>query len=317
MGEPLQNLTPVMDAVRGMLDTKLFRLSHHQVTVSTVGVIQAIKKMTAEFPSINLALSLHAPNQTLRSQIVPSAKAFPLEKLLAACYDHTRGNKKSLFVEYVLLKEVNDRPEHAHELGQLLQGQAVIVNLIPYNPTDVAMDFDTPEDADVDAFYDIMVNEYKLLTTIRVHHGREIGGACGQLALSKPGDGSKGAPAVNDIEDLVGGSGKRWGKNGLARGGGAAGHKVVRATKASSGTPRKSEEEKTSMPVGTKVVGSKTREVANNQEEETGLVKTRMPEVISCSRATWLLSVAGATIALVVAMVALRIGITVWFIQER
>eukprot|EP00624_Nannochloropsis_granulata_P003506 evm.model.NODE_2782_length_4542_cov_19.882650.1 len=141
-----------------------------------IGVAPIRNKMSAEFPHLNLALSLHAPTQALRQQIVPSAKAFPIEKLLAACYEHIRVSKKPLFVEYVLLKNVNDRPEHAHELGVLLAGQTVIVNLIPYNPTDVAREFDTPEDNDVDNFYEILVNEYKLLTTIRVHHGREIGG---------------------------------------------------------------------------------------------------------------------------------------------
>ncbi|EWM27564.1 radical sam domain-containing protein [Nannochloropsis gaditana] len=239
MGEPLQNYDAVMDAVRGMTDVKRFRLSHHQVTISTVGIVHAIKRMTADFPQLNLALSLHAPSQALRQQIVPSAKAFPIEKLLAVCLEHTRVSKKPLFVEYVLLKGVNDRPEHARELGQLLVGASVIVNLIPYNPTDVAMDFETPEDDDVDTFYTVLAHDYKLLTTVRVHHGREIGGACGQLALTQPGKGEsagpKGAPAVNDIEDLMDGGGRRgakkgerpWGKN--RGGGGAAGRKVARA----------------------------------------------------------------------------------------
>jgi hypothetical protein len=330
MGEPLQNYEAVMDSVRGMTDVKRFRLSHHQVTISTVGVVHAIKKMSAEFPHLNLALSLHAPTQALRQQIVPSAKAFPIEKLLAACYEHTRVSKKPLFVEYVLLKNVNDRPQHAHELGALLAGQQVIINLIPYNPTDVAMEFDTPEDNDVDAFYEILVNEYKLLTTIRVHHGREIGGACGQLALTKPGGGGggvagpKGAPALNDIEDLMdagrGGSRgrgeKAWGKG--SGGGGAVGRKVVRAT-----TNKEVKKEVGVMNEGEagEVVETgrrKEAEVVNGHDDnERALSRKRMPDAVSCGRATWLLSLAGASVALVAGLVMLRVGITVWVVKEE
>jgi len=343
MGEPLNNYDAVMDSVRGMTDVKRFRLSHHQVTISTVGVVHAIKKMSIDFPHLNLALSLHAPTQALRQQIVPSAKAFPIEKLLAACYEHTRVSKKNLFVEYVLLKNVNDRPEHAHELGSLLAGQAVIINLIPYNPTDVAMDFDTPEDNDVDTFYEILVNEYKLLTTIRVHHGREIGGACGQLALTKPGAegggvaGPKGAPALNDIEDLMdagrGGSRgrgeKAWGKG--SGGGGAVGRKVVRATKEEVGTTAGAGKGGCGVEGGKKAVGvneGEAGEVLDVKRKEAGAVdarddderalsRKRMPEAVSCGRATWLLSLAGASVALVAGLVMLRVGITVWVVKEE
>jgi len=332
MGEPLQNYNAVMDSVRGMTDVKRFRLSHHQVTISTVGVVHAIKKMSAEFPHLNLALSLHAPTQALRQQIVPSAKAFPIEKLLAACYEHTRVSKKPLFVEYVLLKNVNDRPEHAHELGALLAGQTVIVNLIPYNPTDVAHEFDTPEDNDVDNFYEILVNEYKLLTTIRVHHGREIGGACGQLALTNPGKGNgvagpKGAPALNDIEDLMdagrGGSRgrgeKAWGKG--SGGGGAVGRKLVRATKedVKKGTGIVNEVEAIGV-VGKsmrKEVEKEGKAVNGHVDDENALSRKHMPREVSCGRATWLLSLAGASVAMAAGLVMLRVGITVWVVREE
>lgn len=327
MGEPLQNYDAVMDAVRGMTDVKRFRLSHHQVTISTVGIVHAIKRMTADFPQLNLALSLHAPSQALRQQIVPSAKAFPIEKLLAVCLEHTRVSKKPLFVEYVLLKGVNDRPEHARELGQLLVGASVIVNLIPYNPTDVAMDFETPEDDDVDAFYTVLAHDYKLLTTVRVHHGREIGGACGQLALTQPGKGEsagpKGAPAVNDIEDLMDGGGRRgakkgerpWGKN--RGGGGAAGRKVARAALGGDKLPH----EKGAIGGVPSQVGkgqdSRDREGKAEDQDGRGVSRRGMPAHVSCGRATWILSLAGACVAMAAGLVLLRVGLTVWVVQER
>jgi adenine C2-methylase RlmN of 23S rRNA A2503 and tRNA A37 len=104
MGEPLQNYPAVMGAVRGMVDVRRFGLSHDHVTISTVGVVPKIRQMTLDYPNLNLALSLHAPTQELRLQIVPSAKAFPLEKLMAACFDHCTASKKALFVEYVLVR---------------------------------------------------------------------------------------------------------------------------------------------------------------------------------------------------------------------
>lgn len=109
--------------------------------------------------------------------------------------------------------------EHAHQLGQLLQGQNVIVNLIPYNPTDVGMDYETPTDEDVTAFHQTLVLQYKLHSTVRRHHGRDINGACGQLALNRPGEGGGGGAAPADIEDLMTGGG---GANRKAAGGGGA-----------------------------------------------------------------------------------------------
>lgn len=111
---------------------------------------------------------------------------------------------------------MNDQVEHAHQLGELLKQQNVIVNLIPYNPTAVGKDYGTPDDDDITAFHQILCAVYKLHSTVRRHHGRDINGACGQLALNRPGGeagssstggGGGAAPAVNDIEDLLGGGG--------------------------------------------------------------------------------------------------------------
>jgi adenine C2-methylase RlmN of 23S rRNA A2503 and tRNA A37 len=106
MGEPLQNTPAVFGAVRAMVDVRRFGLSHDHVTISTVGIVPQIRQMTQDHPHLNLALSLHAPTQELRLQIVPSAKAFPLDKLMAACWDHCAQSKKALFVEYVLVRRV-------------------------------------------------------------------------------------------------------------------------------------------------------------------------------------------------------------------
>lgn len=131
---------------------------------------------------------------------------------------------------------MNDQVEHAHQLGQLLTGQNVIVNLIPYNPTDVGMDYETPDDDDVTAFHQTLVLEYKLHSTVRRHHGRDVNAACGQLALNRPGEAQGGggaAPAVNDIEDLL--SGRRGGGDGGGGGGAVGANGVVRRMNAGSG----------------------------------------------------------------------------------
>lgn len=123
MGEPLSNFDNVCSAVTFMTDPSYFSLSPKRVTVSTVGVIPGIRKMGSLLPAVSLALSLHAPTQELREQIVPSAKAFKLDKLMEAIdqYIAVTGNK--IFVEYVLLHGVNDGPEQARQLGELLASE--------------------------------------------------------------------------------------------------------------------------------------------------------------------------------------------------
>ena len=134
---------------------------------------------------MKLALSLHAPNQDLREKIVPSARAYPMDRLMAALDDYLTKTGNKVMVEYVLLDGVNTSTKEAHELGQLLQGKAVNVNLIPYNPTDVGVQFEAPHPDTTADFVHIVSEEYGLFTTVRVEHGQDVAAACGQLSVAK------------------------------------------------------------------------------------------------------------------------------------
>ena len=196
MGEPLNNWDNVKSAVEFCIDNRTLGLSPRHVTVSTVGVVHNMKRLTRELPTVNLALSLHAPDQETRLKIVPAAKAHKFDKLIAALdyhLHHCKASSKKLFlrattvmIEYILIKNVNDRPEHAHALGKLLgpRRSNILLNLIPYNPTDVAEDFIPPSPADIENFFDIVTaDEYGVFCRIRQEMGQDIDGACGQLAL--------------------------------------------------------------------------------------------------------------------------------------
>jgi len=167
-------------------------------------------------PYVQLALSLHAPTQELRAQIVPAARSFKLPKLMAALDHYMAACGQRAMIEYVLLAGVNDQPEHAHQLGQLLQERNVMVNLIPYNSTDVGIPYKAPSKSVQEEFVRIL-KQYNLLTTVRQEMGQDIAGACGQLAIktvSASGSscssdcGAGGSPevpvtgGVGDIEDI-------------------------------------------------------------------------------------------------------------------
>ncbi|KAJ3076049.1 sorting nexin [Quaeritorhiza haematococci] len=137
MGEPLDNYANVVEAIGAMTDVKRFGMAASRVCVSTVGVVPRMKGLLRDVPGIRLALSLHAPNQALRARIVPTAKAWPIDRLMEAVSAYVQKGKQIL-VEYILIENVNDTEEQAHQLGKLLQpfGKKVLVNLIPYNPID-------------------------------------------------------------------------------------------------------------------------------------------------------------------------------------
>ncbi|KUF89713.1 putative RING finger protein P32A8.03c [Phytophthora nicotianae] len=195
MGEPLNNYDAVLAAIRAM--TKVFGLAPKYITLSTVGVIHRIRQLSRDAPLVRLALSLHAPTQEMRSEIVPTSTAYPLDKLMAAIDDHLAMKEGRLvMVEYCMLAGVNDSIETAHILGKLLQNRSVHVNLIPYNTTDVGAQFHSPSPEDIRAFHAVLRDPYNLKATIRENHGTDIDGACGQLALKNKPDGSR------DIEDL-------------------------------------------------------------------------------------------------------------------
>jgi len=214
MGEPLNNYNAVHAAVTALTDAARFGLSRQHVTVSTVGVVPGMSRLTADLPGVLLALSLHAPNQKLREEIVPAAKAWPLPKLIAAldahilaCSRYSSATKfKGLMVEYVLIREVNDAPAHAAELASLLADKPVMVNIIPYNPNVTAEmhGFEAPTVEAAKAFGKTLM-DHGLKVRLRIERGQDIQAACGQLALVNPSaakhKSSAAGGGVNDIEE--------------------------------------------------------------------------------------------------------------------
>lgn len=220
MGEPLSNYDAVKAAVGLMADSRVFALRRKHITVSTVGVIPRIRSMATDMPGVSLALSLHAPNQELRKTIVPSARAYPLHKLLAAVQEYQEATQQRVFVEYVLLSGVNDSLESAHELGALLQGRDIVLNLIPWNPVySPDFHFKAPVEGQVVGFKEVLKQQYGVPCTVRQDKGQDISGACGQLviehtqqaacsqeaAAGEAGQGSSSSSSsrgVRDIEEL-------------------------------------------------------------------------------------------------------------------
>lgn len=180
MGEPLANFDNVVSAMRLMLDDYGYGLSRRRVTLSTSGLVPAMDRLREQLP-VALAVSLHAPNDALRDQLVPINKKYPLKELMAACKRYIPAAPRDFVTfEYVMLNEVNDAPEHARELISLVKGVACKFNLIPFNPfPDSGFDRSPPDR--IAAFRDILMRA-GLVTTVRKTRGDDIDGACGQLA---------------------------------------------------------------------------------------------------------------------------------------
>jgi 23S rRNA (adenine2503-C2)-methyltransferase len=181
MGEPLLNMKAVVPALKLMTDDHALALSKRCVTVSTSGVVAKMDRLRASV-DVSLAVSLHAPNNALRDELVPLNKSHPLEELMPACrrWIAEGGRKKHIMFEYVMLAGVNDRPEHAHELAALLGDLPSKVNLIPFNPFPGA-GYERSSDAAIDRFVRIL-RERGVFCIARRTRGEDIDAACGQLA---------------------------------------------------------------------------------------------------------------------------------------
>jgi len=180
MGEPLNNFQPVVDAMSIMLDDHAYGLSRRRVTLSTSGVVPNIRKLAEALP-VALAVSLHAPNDEIRSRIMPVNDAYPIAKLLDACRDYLEVSPRDFITfEYVMLKGVNDAPDHAKELAKLLKRVPSKVNLIPFNPFPES-GFETTEMDRVKRFQQVLLDA-GYIATIRRTRGDDIDAACGQLA---------------------------------------------------------------------------------------------------------------------------------------
>jgi 23S rRNA (adenine2503-C2)-methyltransferase len=178
MGEPTMNLDAVLGACELLPDVGV---THRRTAISTVGWVPGIDRLAECEMPVSLALSLHAPNDGLRSQLMPVNDRYPLAEVLAACERYRAKRRRKVFVEYVMLDGVNDLPEHARQLAALLDPRGYKVNLIPYNPTG-AYDGSSPER--IERFRAIL-EEHRLTATVRLTRGREIAAACGQLAASQ------------------------------------------------------------------------------------------------------------------------------------
>jgi 23S rRNA (adenine2503-C2)-methyltransferase len=179
MGEPLLNFDNVIPALHLMLDDFAYGLSKRRVTVSTAGVVPAIYQLR-EVTDVALAVSLHAPNDELRNQIVPLNKKYPLDELMTACREYFKNDsRRSITMEYVMLAGVNDTPEHARQLIRLLNGVRAKMNLIPFNP--FPHTHYQRSDADTINRFRDMLMKAGLNTTVRRTRGDDIDAACGQL----------------------------------------------------------------------------------------------------------------------------------------
>jgi 23S rRNA (adenine2503-C2)-methyltransferase len=180
MGEPLNNFQPVVDAMATMLDDHAYGLSRRRVTLSTSGVVPNIRKLAEALP-VALAVSLHAPNDEIRSRIMPVNDAYPIARLLEACRDYLAVSPRDFITfEYVMLKGVNDAPDHAQQLARLLESVPAKVNLIPFNPFPES-GFETTAMDRVKRFQQVMLDA-GYIATIRKTRGDDIDAACGQLA---------------------------------------------------------------------------------------------------------------------------------------
>ncbi len=179
MGEPLLNFDNVVPALRLMLDDNAYNFGRRRVTLSTAGLVPAIDRLRAACP-VSLAVSLHAPNDALRDELVPLNKTYPLKELLAACRRYLADSPHDqITFEYVMLAGVNDHPSLARDLARLLKGIPSKLNLIPFNPIDGA-DYHCSAPAQISEFRSIL-QQAGYVTTTRKTRGDDIDAACGQL----------------------------------------------------------------------------------------------------------------------------------------
>ena len=181
MGEPMANINEVVAGVKSL--NQDVGIGARSITVSTVGIPGKIQQLAQHKLQIVLAVSLHASNQALRQQLIPSAKKYSLDNLLDECRDYVGVTGRRVTFEYVLLSGINDLPENAKELVQRLKGFQTHVNLIPYNPIS-EVDYQRPKPYRIKEFTDIL-EKAKIAVSVRYSRGLEADAACGQLRASK------------------------------------------------------------------------------------------------------------------------------------
>jgi len=181
MGEPLHNYDETMKALRILADRNGFGVAPRRITLSTVGLLPQLERLASEPVMPNLAISLHAPTDAQRGELVPINKRYGVADVIAACRRFPLKRRSRITFEYVLLAGVNDRPEDARRLAKLLAGVKSKVNLIPLNAA-AGIPFDRPADAAVNRFGQILA-QHGLTVSVRKSRGRDIRAACGQLIV--------------------------------------------------------------------------------------------------------------------------------------
>ena len=187
MGEPLANYKNVIGAVRRLSDPvpSGLGISQRSLTVSTVGLVPAIRRLTAEALTVRLAVSLHAPDDEARDELVPVNRRWKVAEVLDAAWDYAAATGRRVSIEYALIRDINDQPWRADLLGSLLAGRLAHVNLIPLNPTPGSKW--TASRPGVQEEFARRIADHGVAVTVRDTRGREIDGACGQLAATVTG----------------------------------------------------------------------------------------------------------------------------------
>ncbi|MGH2532757.1 MAG: 23S rRNA (adenine(2503)-C(2))-methyltransferase RlmN [Thermomicrobiales bacterium] len=201
MGEPFQNYAETMKFVGIIHDPRGLNLGARRITISTSGIVPRIDALANEPYQVNLAVSLHAPNDELRSSLVPINRRYPIRDLLASVDRYTAKTGRRVSFEYALMRGINDSDQIAHELGKLLRHRLCHVNVIPLNPVDV-LPYERPDPAGIDRFADIL-RGHGIPTTVRYSRGVDIAAACGQLRAHHETGGlgvrSQGMSAVSSL----------------------------------------------------------------------------------------------------------------------
>ena len=179
MGEPLANYKNTIKSVKNVIDNSGINIGSRHITISTVGLVPQIKKLSKEKLQINLAISLHAPDNKTRSETMPVNKRFPIEELIDVCHYYVEQTNRRIFFEYILLEDQNDSISNAEKLGKLLNGLHCHVNLIPVNPTTNGVYGRTDDNAN--RLFQGVLKRFGIPSTIRVEKGIDINAGCGQL----------------------------------------------------------------------------------------------------------------------------------------
>ncbi len=182
IGEPFDNFKNLIDFLRVVIDQKGLAIGPRHITVSTSGLADKIREFADTNLQVNLAVSLHAPNNELRTRIMKINRAIPIDKLMQSIDYYLEKTNRKITLEYILLKDVNDQREHALELAHLIGDRRHLakVNLIPYNPVDEHSQYQRSEQESIMLFYDTLKKQ-DINCTVRLEHGTDIDAACGQL----------------------------------------------------------------------------------------------------------------------------------------